>query len=84
MVSDSGHSIGNIDVTVVCESPRLAPFRSAMAAQVAAALDVAPALISLKSSTSDKMGFLGRGEGIAALAVALVHEPRDQINEGSD
>lgn len=71
----SGWALVNVDVTVIAERPRLAPFRAEMIKNLADAVDVEPQSISMKATTTDGMGFTGRGEGIAALAVALV-EPR--------
>jgi 2-C-methyl-D-erythritol 2,4-cyclodiphosphate synthase len=68
----AGYRVGNVDVVVVCEAPRLAPHRGRMAANLAAALGVAPAEIGLKATTTEGMGFEGRGEGIAAMAVVLL------------
>jgi 2-C-methyl-D-erythritol 2,4-cyclodiphosphate synthase len=62
----------NVDCTVLCEAPRLAPHRDAMRARLAATLDVEAAAVNVKFTTGEGMGFVGRGEGIAALAVATV------------
>lgn len=64
--------VGNIDATVVAEAPRLAPHIPRMIGNVAADLGVAPARISIKATTTEQLGLVGRGEGIAALAVALL------------
>lgn len=64
--------VGNIDATVVAEAPRLAPHIPRMIGNVAADLGVAPARISVKATTTEQLGLVGRGEGIAALAVALL------------
>jgi len=62
----------NADVTVILERPRLAPHLAAMIATLAGALGVAPGAVSVKAKTNEGMGFIGRGEGIAAIAVANV------------
>lgn len=62
-------TVGNVDVTVICESPRLALCRQAMAARLT---EVCQAPVSVKGKTAEGLGALGRGEGIAAMAVALV------------
>jgi 2-C-methyl-D-erythritol 2,4-cyclodiphosphate synthase len=62
----------NLDATVVCESPKLGPHRDAMRAQLAAAAGLELDAVSVKFTTGEGMGFVGRGEGIAALAVASV------------
>ena len=72
IVSVAGWRIGNIDATLVAQSPSLAPYREEMIGELAAALSVAPSTIWVKATTSDGLGFTGRSEGIAALAVAVV------------
>jgi 2-C-methyl-D-erythritol 2,4-cyclodiphosphate synthase len=62
----------NLDATVVCEQPKLGPHRDAMRAQLAAAAGVELDAVSVKFTTGEGMGFVGRGEGVAALAVASV------------
>lgn len=62
----------NVDLTVACEAPRLAPHVPAMRETIAAALGSPPDAVSVKATTTEKLGFCGRGEGIAALAVALI------------
>ena len=64
--------VGNVDATVVAEAPRLAPHIPRMIGNIAADLGVAPARVSVKATTSEGLGLVGRGEGIAALAVALL------------
>ena len=64
----------NVDATVVAQAPRLAPHFAAMGANIAADLGVAPAAVNLKATTTEGLGFTGRGEGIAAMAVALIEE----------
>lgn len=67
-----GWAIGNVDVTLVCELPRLAVYRPQMRAAVAEALGVDASAVGVKATTTEGMGFEGRGEGIAALAVCLL------------
>jgi 2-C-methyl-D-erythritol 2,4-cyclodiphosphate synthase len=62
----------HVDATVVCEAPKLAPQRDAMRARLAEALGVEPAAVNVKFTTGEGMGLVGRGEGIAALAVATL------------
>jgi 2-C-methyl-D-erythritol 2,4-cyclodiphosphate synthase len=66
--------VGNIDATVVAEAPRLAPHIPRMIGNIAADLGVAPARVSVKATTTEQLGFTGRGEGIAALAIALLED----------
>jgi 2-C-methyl-D-erythritol 2,4-cyclodiphosphate synthase len=65
-------SIGNVDATVIAERPRVAPHRADIVATVSRALSLDPSSVWVKATTTDGMGFTGRSEGIAALAVALV------------
>lgn len=62
----------HVDSTVVCEAPKLGPHRDAMRGRLAEALGIATAAVSVKFTTNETMGFIGRGEGIAAMAVATV------------
>jgi 2-C-methyl-D-erythritol 2,4-cyclodiphosphate synthase len=70
LLASRGLSVGNVDATVIIESPRLAPLRERMREALAGALGIGPARVSVKATTSEGMGFIGRGEGAAALAVA--------------
>ena len=71
-VQDSGHGIVNVDVSVIAQAPRMSPYRDEMRTNVASALGVARGAVSVKATTTDHLGFTGRGEGIAALAVATI------------
>ena len=71
-VRTSGYGVSQVDITVVAEAPRVAPHRDAMRAALARALAVAPAAVSLKGKTNEGMGWIGRGEGIACIAVATL------------
>lgn len=70
-----GYRIGNLDVTLICEAPRIGPLAGAMAARLSTILDVADGAVSVKATTSERLGFTGRGEGIAAQAVATLVRP---------
>ena len=72
MVIAGGHEIVNLDCTVVMERPRLAPHRAEIRERLAQALGLEAARVNVKASTGEGMGFVGRGEGVAALAVASV------------
>jgi 2-C-methyl-D-erythritol 4-phosphate cytidylyltransferase/2-C-methyl-D-erythritol 2,4-cyclodiphosphate synthase len=67
-----GGTIGNVDVTILCEAPRIAPHRAAMRRRIAEVLGLAPDRVAVKATTTEGLGFLGRREGIAALATATV------------
>jgi len=71
-VADAGWTVGNVDATVICEAPKLGPHRTAMAATLAAALGVEAGAVNVKFTTNERMGPIGRGEGIAALATATL------------
>jgi 2-C-methyl-D-erythritol 4-phosphate cytidylyltransferase / 2-C-methyl-D-erythritol 2,4-cyclodiphosphate synthase len=75
LVRERGGTIAAVDVTIICERPKIGPYRAAMIERVAAILGVAPSRVSVKATTTDKLGFTGRGEGIAAQAVATVRLP---------
>lgn len=74
-LTELGITIHNIDATVIAEEPRISPHLAAMKANVGAALGLPPARVGIKATTNESMGFLGRGEGIAALASACVDRP---------
>jgi 2-C-methyl-D-erythritol 4-phosphate cytidylyltransferase/2-C-methyl-D-erythritol 2,4-cyclodiphosphate synthase len=73
LVAESGHAISNVDVTIICEAPRIGPHKAAMRARLAAILAIDIGRVSVKATTTERLGFTGRGEGIAAQAVATVH-----------
>ena len=72
LIAAQGWTVANVDVTVVCEAPRLAPYIPAMRERLAGALGVEPDAVSIKGKTNEMMGWIGRGEGVAAIAVALL------------
>ena len=71
-IRDAGLAIANIDSTIVLEQPKLAPHILLMRANVAAALDLAPSMVSIKAKTSEGLGFTGDGTGVVAYAVAIL------------
>ncbi|MFA9432588.1 2-C-methyl-D-erythritol 2,4-cyclodiphosphate synthase [Egicoccus sp. AB-alg2] len=71
-VSERGWQVGNVDVTVVAQRPRLAPYRERMRERLAPVLHLEVDAVSVKFTTTDRLGFLGRAEGIAAWASAVV------------
>ncbi|RVD59086.1 bifunctional 2-C-methyl-D-erythritol 4-phosphate cytidylyltransferase/2-C-methyl-D-erythritol 2,4-cyclodiphosphate synthase [Mesorhizobium sp. M2D.F.Ca.ET.185.01.1.1] len=75
LVRERGGRIANADITLICEAPRVGPHRAAMTEALSAMLGIAPERISIKATTNEKLGFVGRGEGIAAIATASVVYP---------
>jgi 2-C-methyl-D-erythritol 4-phosphate cytidylyltransferase/2-C-methyl-D-erythritol 2,4-cyclodiphosphate synthase len=75
LVRQRGGAISHVDVTLICERPKLAPHRDAMRARIASILQIDIGRVSVKATTSDGLGFTGRGEGIAAQAVATLRLP---------
>jgi 2-C-methyl-D-erythritol 2,4-cyclodiphosphate synthase len=71
-VEAAGWRVGQVDVVVVCETPRIGPHRDAMRARIAGALGCSAADVSIKGKTNEGMGFVGRGEGLACLATATI------------
>jgi 2-C-methyl-D-erythritol 2,4-cyclodiphosphate synthase len=71
-VRNAGFELENADCVLVGEEPRIAPVRGAMQARLAEALGVEPGLVTVRATTTDRLGFTGRGDGLAALAVALL------------
>jgi 2-C-methyl-D-erythritol 4-phosphate cytidylyltransferase/2-C-methyl-D-erythritol 2,4-cyclodiphosphate synthase len=67
--------IAHLDVTIVCETPRVGPHRDAMRARIAAIAGVPIDRVAIKATTSEKMGFTGRAEGLVAMATATVRLP---------
>jgi 2-C-methyl-D-erythritol 2,4-cyclodiphosphate synthase len=75
-IAGEGLQILNVDCTVMMESPKLAPHRQAIRARLAAALGLDERRVNVKATTGERMGFVGRGEGVAALAVASLRDDR--------
>ena len=71
-VRAAGYVLVNADCVLIGEAPRIAPHREAMRSRLAAALGVEPGLVNVRATTTDRLGFTGRGEGLAAEAVALL------------
>lgn len=74
LVRDAGFSVVNVDVTVVIERPKLAPMREQMRSNVASAMELDPGRVNVKATRGEGMGFIGRLEGAAALAVATLED----------
>jgi 2-C-methyl-D-erythritol 4-phosphate cytidylyltransferase / 2-C-methyl-D-erythritol 2,4-cyclodiphosphate synthase len=75
LVAAAGGSIAHCDVTLICERPKIGPHREAMVARIAEILGLDPRRVSVKATTTEQLGFTGRGEGIAAQAIATVRLP---------
>ena len=71
-ISAQGYRIVNIDATIIAQAPRMAPYVARMIGNIAADLGLKPAAVSVKATTTEKLGFTGRGEGMAAQAVVLI------------
>ncbi len=72
-----GGRLANADVTIICERPKIGPHAASMQARLAALLGVPPGKISVKATTTERLGFTGRGEGIAAQAAVIVMVPEE-------
>ena len=76
-----GGTVANLDLTLICEQPRVAPHRAAMTGRIAEILGIDRGRVSVKGTTTERLGFLGRGEGIAAQAVATVRLPVGKVGD---
>ena len=74
LLAEAGFSVHNIDATIVAEKPRMAPHIPAMVANIAAAAGVARSAVNVKATTTEGLGYTGRGEGIAAYAVCTIRK----------
>jgi 2-C-methyl-D-erythritol 2,4-cyclodiphosphate synthase len=72
LLAEKGYTLGNADITIVAERPKINPHIPAMQQKLAAAMQTAPENVSIKATTNEKMGFVGREEGIAAYCVAII------------
>lgn len=73
----AGYAIGNVDATIIAQAPKMAPHIPGMVKNVADDLGIAPQQVNIKAKTNEKLGYLGREEGIAADAVVLIHQKND-------
>jgi 2-C-methyl-D-erythritol 4-phosphate cytidylyltransferase/2-C-methyl-D-erythritol 2,4-cyclodiphosphate synthase len=78
LIAARGGRITHVDVTIICEAPRVSPHRNAMRERIATLLRLPTTRISIKATTTEGLGFTGRAEGIAAQAIATVRRPEDQ------
>ncbi|HEX8055350.1 MAG TPA: bifunctional 2-C-methyl-D-erythritol 4-phosphate cytidylyltransferase/2-C-methyl-D-erythritol 2,4-cyclodiphosphate synthase [Novosphingobium sp.] len=72
LAAEAGYAVGNVDLTIICEAPKIGPHREAMRARLAELLGVDIGVVSVKATTTEKLGFTGRGEGIAAEAATVL------------
>lgn len=78
VLGEKGFRVGNVDATLVAQAPKLAPNIHQMRENLALCMNIAPERVNVKATTEEHLGFTGRGEGMAAHAVALVLEPGDR------
>ncbi|MGN6182263.1 MAG: 2-C-methyl-D-erythritol 2,4-cyclodiphosphate synthase [Thermoanaerobaculia bacterium] len=74
ILDERNAEIANIDVTIIAQQPKLSPHRDAMVSSIARILDLAEGHVNVKATTTDHLGFIGRGEGLCAMAVVLVSD----------
>jgi len=74
-VAATGYAVGNIDATIIAQAPKMAPHIGQMVLNIAAELGIDPGQVNIKAKTNEKLGYLGREEGMAAEAVALIYRP---------
>lgn len=73
LLEEHNYQVVNLDVTVVCEAPKIGPHVASMCERVAGVLGISPTQVSIKGKTNEGMGWIGRGEGVAVMAVALIN-----------
>lgn len=73
MLIEKGYSIGNVDITIAAQAPKMLPYIPTMAQNIADDLEINLNCVSVKATTTEHLGFTGRGEGIAAFAIALIN-----------
>ena len=78
LLDDQGYCLGNCDITICAERPKLNPHIPTMQQELAACMDCEPSRVSIKATTTERLGYTGRGEGIAAYAVALIESKSQQ------
>jgi 2-C-methyl-D-erythritol 2,4-cyclodiphosphate synthase len=83
VLHERGYEVVNVDVTVVCETPKVGPHAVNMAARLAEAMSISPDRVSVKGKTNEGMGWIGAGEGLAVHASALIQEAAQGESQGS-
>jgi 2-C-methyl-D-erythritol 2,4-cyclodiphosphate synthase len=81
-IRDAGWKVGNIDATIIAQAPKMAPHAARMVENIATDLGIEPEAVNVKAKTTERLGFTGRGEGIAAEAVALLHRDVEPVPYG--
>ncbi len=79
LVTDSGYALGNLDATICLQKPKINPFIPEMKKCLSEVMQVSESQISIKATTTEKLGFVGRQEGVSAYCVALIHQPNQPI-----
>ena len=74
LLTERNYLIGNVDITIIAQAPRLAPYIETMRTRIAEDLQLVPDAVNVKATTTEKMGFEGRGEGISTHAIALIEK----------
>lgn len=74
LIADSGYEVGNVDITIVAQAPKMLPYIETMISNIASDLKIPEGSVSVKATTTERLGFTGRGEGIAAYATALIEK----------
>jgi 2-C-methyl-D-erythritol 2,4-cyclodiphosphate synthase len=82
LLRERGFAVVNVDATIIAEAPRMAPHVARMVANIAADLGMAESTVNVKATTTEKLGFTGRGEGIAAQAVCFIQQPSSSPDSG--
>lgn len=75
LLKSEGYLVGNVDVTIMAQAPKMLTHIPLMIERIASDLEIEPSCVSVKATTTEKLGFTGRGEGIAAMASALIYRP---------
>lgn len=74
LIADSGYEVGNVDITIVAQAPKMLPYIETMISNIASDLKIPEGSVSVKATTTERLGFTGRGEGIAAYATVLIEK----------
>lgn len=77
VIAETNYQVVNVDATVICEAPRVGPHVTEMRERIAGAIGIGPRHVSVKGKTNERMGWIGRGEGVAAIAVAAIDRIED-------